>query len=95
MNPESRVIHQSEVLRLMNLAIQNHQQVSFRAWKIGRSDTDPERGQLRHYDHVYPTSHSPHGTYNILDPLATHPRDRYRTINEALIAEFQGKKVIW
>jgi hypothetical protein len=92
---EIKVIHLSEVLKTMNKALLNHQTVSFKAWKVGRDETDPERGELKTYDHVYVTSHSRNGTYNILDPLAESEDMKHRHVCEALISEFMGKKVIW
>lgn len=92
---ESKVIHISEVLRLMTHAMLNRQQVSFKAWKVGRGPSDPERGALKTYDHVYITSRSRTGCFRVLDPLAEARDMRVRRVCEALISEFQGKKVIW
>ena len=92
---ENKVIHISEVLKLMNHAVKNKETVSFKAWKIGKDADDPERGMAKTYDHVYVTSHSNTGTYNVLDPLAEDASMKYRHVNEALIFEFMGKDVIW
>lgn len=89
------MIHLSEVLRLMNRAMLNRQQVSFKAWKVGKGPGDPEAGALKTYDRVYVTSHSKRGSYKILDPLAESGDMRHRNVCEALICEFQGKQVIW
>lgn len=90
-----KVIHLSEVIKLMNHAMMNHQQVSFKAWKVGKNEKDPERGKPVTYDRVYVTSHSKTGSYNIMDPLAESRDFRYRKVCEALIFEFLGKEVIW
>lgn len=92
---EPKVIHIREVLQTMNRALRNHEQVSFRAWKVGKSASDPERGELKTYDHVYITSHSKTGNYKILDPLAESEDMKRRNVCEALISEFMNKKVIW
>lgn len=92
---ESKVIHLSEVLRLMNHALLHHQQVSLKAWKVGRNEKDPERGKLCTYDHCFVTSHSKVGNYRLSDPLAESKDMKVRNVCEALISEFQGKKVIW
>lgn len=92
---EIKVIHFSQVLKLMNTALMNRQKVSFKAWKLGKGPNDPERGELKRYDGVYVTSHSKTGSYRIFDPLAEDKDFKYRRVNEAFIAEFMGKKVIW
>ena len=89
-----KVIHISRVLKMMNDAILNKYQVSFKAWRVGTPD-DPERGEVREYDKVYVTSHSKKGTYNILDPFVSAHDMRFRHVHEALIFEFMNKKVIW
>lgn len=91
----NKVIHTSEMLRLMNHALMNHQQVSFKAWKVGKGEGDPEAGAVRVYDHVYLTSHSKTGGYKTLDPLAESEDMKRRNVCEALIFEFMNKKVIW
>lgn len=92
---EIKVIHISQVLKLMNAALMNRQKVGFKAWKLGTGPNDPERGELKTYDGVYVTSHSKTGSYRVFDPLAEDKEFRYRRVNEAFIAEFMGKKVIW
>lgn len=89
------VIHFSEVLRLMNHALMNRQKVSFKAWKLGTAEDDPEAGSLKSYNGVYVTSHSKTGTYRVLDPLVENENFRYRRVNEVFITEFMNKKVIW
>lgn len=89
------MIHFSEVLKQMNFAMKHHQQVSFKAYKLGRDDKDPERGMIKSYDRVYVTSHSRFGSFNIQDPLSNSERDKFRHVNEALICSFMGKEVIW
>lgn len=90
-----KVIHHSEMLRLMNRALMKRQQVSFKAWKVGRGKSDPEAGALKTYDHVYLTSHSKKGSYRTLDPLAESEDMKRRNVCETLICEFMGKRVIW
>ncbi len=92
---KDKVIHISEVLKIMNAALMNNSTVSFKAWKVGNGDDDPERGMIKAYDHVYVTSHSRTGTYITLDPLAENKKYKYRRVSEALICEFMDKKVIW
>lgn len=91
---QNKVIYFKDMLRAMNGALLNHEQVSFKAWRIGGKN-DPERGEIRKYDRVYVTSHSKRGTYNILDPLVTAKDMKFRHVHEALIFEFMNKKVIW
>lgn len=90
-----KVIHITEVLQLMNKAKEHRQEVSFKAWRIGNSSTDPMRGTIINYDRVYITSHSRNGSYNTSDPLSEDPRQKFRHVCEALIFEFMGKTVIW
>lgn len=92
---EAKVIHFSEVLRLMNHALMNRQKVSFKAWKLGMSENDPEAGIIKSYDGVYVTSHSKTGTYRILDPLAENEDFKYRRVNEVFMTEFMNRKIIW
>lgn len=92
---EIKAIHISEVLRLMNHALYNRQKVSLKAWKLGTSEYDPERGEEVKYDDVFVSSHSKTGVYRILDPLAESEEFRFRRIPEVFITEFMGKKVIW
>lgn len=92
---EITVIHLSDVIKTMNHALLNHQQVSLKAWKVGKGPEDPERGSAVTFDRVYVTSHSPMGVYNLLDPLAEAKDFKYRHVSEALIFEFMGKEVIW
>lgn len=92
---EIKVIHISEVLKLMNKALMNHQKVNLKAWKLGTGPNDPERGELKTYNGVYVTSHSKTGAYRIFDPLAENKAFKYRRVNEVFIAEFMNKKVIW
>lgn len=73
----------------MNAAMKNRQQVSFKAWRLGKGDDDPHRGELRTYDHVEVKSHSKRGSYNIYDPLTREMRH----INEIFIVEFEGARV--
>lgn len=92
---EIKVIHISEALRLMNHALLNRQQVDLKAWKLGASEQDPERGEVKTYSGVYVTSHSKTGVYRLLDPLAEDEAFRYRRVPEVFICELMGKKVIW
>ena len=89
------VIHISEVLKIMNHALLNHESVSFKAWKLGKNGRDPERGTAVVYDSVYVSSHSKTGMYKIVDPLSEDKRFTHRNVCEAFIFEFLGKKVIW
>lgn len=91
---ETKVIHISDVQRTMNRAMRNKEQVCLKAWKIGRNKCDPQRGELRSYDGVYVTSHTPDGHYRLLDPLAADPHFKVRMVFEPLIAEFMGRQVI-
>lgn len=92
---ETKVIHITEMLRIMNEAKKHKQQVSFKCWRVGRDRNDPRRGDIVNYDRVYVTSHSKNGSYNIMDPLSEDPQQKFRHVCEALIFEFMGKIVIW
>ena len=71
---EIKVIHISEVLKLMNKALMNHQKVNLKAWKLGTGPNDPERGELKTYSGVYVTSHSKtaHTGYSTRWPKTRH-----------------------
>lgn len=92
---EQKVIYFSDMLRQMNAAMLNNMQVNLKAWKTGRSANDPEAGTLKTYTGVYVTSHSKTGSYRLMDPLTDDPEFKFRRVNEAMITEFMGKKVIW
>ena len=40
---DKKVIYFGDMLKMMNNAIINHDQVSFKAWRVGKKD-DPQRG---------------------------------------------------
>lgn len=90
-----KVIYFADMLKALNIAMQRHELVSFKAWKVGKGPLDPEHGTVRTYDRVYVSSHSRTGTYRVLDPLSEDHEQRYRRVCEALIFEFMGRRVIW